>query len=196
MRLVVAMMSHETNTFSPVPTPLSRFARGMETPGSGDEVYEAFKVTGSGLGAFFDLAEEAGAEMVIPIAASAWPSGPVHDDAYEAICDSIVGAVKDGCDAIMLVLHGAMVTQSREDGEGELLRRIREVAPDTPLAISLDMHTNMYQAIAENVDILAGYQTYPHIDGFETAMRAGKPLLDMIAGKINRANHGKFKGAG
>jgi len=184
MRIVVAMMSHETNTFSPVPTPIERFARGSSMPESGDAVYQSFKGTGSGLGAFFDLADEAGAEMVIPIAASAWPSGPVEDEAYEQICAAIIGAIEKGCDAIMLVLHGAMVTQSRDDGEGELLRRIREIAPDTPLAISLDMHTNMYPAIAENVDILAGYQTYPHIDGYETAMRAGRPLLDMMAGKV------------
>ncbi len=184
MRIVIAMMKHETNTFSPVPTPLERFARGLKTPGSGDAVYQSFKGTGSGLGAFFDLADEIGAEMSIPIAASAWPSGPVEDAAYKAICGAIVDAVKEGCDAIMLDLHGAMVTESREDGEGELLRRIREVAPDTPMAVALDMHTNMYPAIADNVNILAGYQTYPHIDSYETAMRAGRPLLDMMAGKV------------
>ncbi len=184
MRLVIAMMKHETNTFSPVPTPLERFARGMSAPASGDAVYQSFKGTGSGLGGFFDLADEAGAEMVIPIAAGAWPSGPVDDAAYETICAAIVGAVREGCDAIMLDLHGAMVTQSREDGEGELLRRIREVAPDTPMAVALDMHTNMYPAIAENVDILAGYQTYPHIDTYETAIRAGRPLLAMLKGEV------------
>jgi len=185
MRLVIAMMQHETNTFSPVPTPLARFGRG-----SGGEVLEgkaavaAYKGTGSALGAFIDLAEQQGAEFELPIAADAWPSGPVEDKAYEYIADKICASVKRGCDAILLHLHGAMVTQSREDGEGELLARVRKLAPDTPIGVALDMHTNFYPAIAENATVIAGYQTYPHIDLYETAMRAGKPIFAMLKGEV------------
>ena len=57
MKVVVAMMKHETNTFSPVPTPIERFARGQKMPFEGNEVIKAFKGTGSGLGAFIDLGE-------------------------------------------------------------------------------------------------------------------------------------------
>ena len=83
MRLVIAMMSHETNTFSTVPTPLSRFSRGNThpVPLEGDEIIAAYKETGSAVGAFIELAEAEGAEMVLPLAAAAWPSGPVEDAA-------------------------------------------------------------------------------------------------------------------
>lgn len=186
MRLVIAMMSHETNTFSTVPTPLARFSRGntRPVPLEGEQVIQAYRDTGSAVGAFIELAEAEGAEMVLPLAAGAWPSGPVEDTAYQYMTDKICGAIEEGCDGILLQLHGAMVTESREDGEGALLARIREIAPDTPMAISLDMHTNMYPAIIENTDIVAGYQTYPHVDVHETGMRAGRAFFRMIKGEV------------
>jgi microcystin degradation protein MlrC len=183
MRVVIAQMKHETNTFSPVPTPLARFARGRASPPEGREAYESVQGVATGMAAFVALAEAAGAEVVTPIAASAAPSSPVEDGAYEYMCGKIVDAVAQGCDAILLDLHGAMVTQSLEDGEGELLRRIRAVAPDVPIGVALDMHTNLYPAIVDNCTVIGGYQTYPHIDNYETAMRAGKPIFDMLAGK-------------
>jgi microcystin degradation protein MlrC len=185
MRLVIAMMSHETNTFSTVPTPLSRFSRGntKPVPLEGEEIIGAYRNTGTAIGAFIELAKAEGAEMVLPLAAGAWPSGPVEDAAYKYMTDRICGAVEDGCDGILLQLHGAMVTESHEDGEGALLARIRQIAPDIPMAISLDMHTNMYPAIVGNTDIIAGYQTYPHVDVYETGMRAGRAFLSMIKGE-------------
>ena len=184
MRIISAMMKHETNTFSPVPTNLERFARGQAIPYQGVAAYDAYQGTGSGISAFIDLAESEKAEIILPIAANAWPSGPVHDDAYEYICDSICQAVEKGCDAILLDLHGAMVTQSLEDGEGELLRRIRAITPDVPIGVALDMHTNLYPEIVDNVTVLAGYQTYPHIDMYETAQRAGQPIFAMLRGEV------------
>ncbi|MDP6708727.1 MAG: M81 family metallopeptidase [Alphaproteobacteria bacterium] len=185
MRVVIAMMKHETNTFSPVPTPLARFARGQPLPFYGSEVYAAYKGTGSGVGAYIDLAEEAGAEIVTPIAANAWPSGPVEDAAFEHMTQKILEAVATEPDAILLDLHGAMVTESLEDGEGELMRRIREIAPEVPIAVALDMHTNLYSAIVDNATVIAGYQTYPHIDTYETGIRAGRPLFKLLAGEAN-----------
>ena len=178
MRLVIAQMKHETNTFSPVPTPLGRFARGGGGPLEGRAVRDAFHGTGTAIGAFIDLAERAGAEAVYPVAGNAAPSGPVENDAYEAMAGKIVDAVAKGCDAVLLDLHGAMVTRRFDDGEGELLGRIRRVAPDIPIGVALDMHTNLFPAMAQHATVIAGYQTYPHVDMYETGIRAGKPILD------------------
>ena len=183
MRLVIAQMKHETNTFSPVPTPLARFARGGSKPLEGDGAIRAFRGTGDGLAAFIEIAEQMGAKYDLAIAASAWPSGPVEDAAFDYIAERICSAVAKGCDAILLDLHGAMVTRSHEDGEGELARRIRAVAPRVPMAVSLDMHTNLYPELVERCQVIAGYQTYPHIDMYGTSMRAGKALRAMLAGK-------------
>ena len=115
-RVVLAMMMHETNTFSPVPTDLARFSKGAERPLEGAEILAAYRGTGSCTAGFIDVAEAAGAEIVPSIAASAPPSGPVRSAAYEYIRDAILEAVAGGCDAILLDLHGAMVTERHEDG--------------------------------------------------------------------------------
>jgi microcystin degradation protein MlrC len=176
-------MKHETNTFSPVPTPLARFGHGRERPWEGDEAYQEFKGTGTALGAFIDLAERAGAEVVLPVAAQAWPSGRVAQDAYEAIAAKIIAAVARGCDGVLLDLHGAMVTDRFDDGEGELLARIRRVAPKVPIGVAHDMHANVFPATGRMATSLAGYQTYPHVDMYETGLRAARPVLDLLAGK-------------
>src|SRR5436190_3019581 len=184
MRLLIAMMKHETNTFSPVPTPLARFGHGPG-PLYGEAAIQAYRGTGSGLGAYLDLAEREKADIVLPIAASAPPSRPVEDAAYEHIADIICDAVaKGGYDGMFLDLHGAMVTESFEDGEGELLRRIRAIDPKTPIAVSLDMHAHLYDAMIENATVVTGYRTYPHIDTYDTAKRAGEILLRAMRGEV------------
>jgi microcystin degradation protein MlrC len=183
MKLVIAQMKHETNTFSPVPTPLARFAHGAPLPLEGREVYEAFKGTGTVLGAFIDLADKAGAEAVYPIAGNAAPSAPVDDEAYEAMAGRIVNAVAGGCDAVLLDLHGAMVTRTHDDGEGELLSRIRRVAPEVPIGVALDMHANLFPAMAGLATVIAGYQTYPHVDMYKTGERAARPIFSMLERK-------------
>src|SRR5262245_40023998 len=183
MKLVIAQMKHETNTFSPVPTPLARFARGNAQPPEGDAAVAAYRGTGSAIGAFIELAERTGATFTVPIAAAAAPSGPVDDAAFEHIANRIVEAVAAGCDAVLLDLHGAMVTRTHDDGEGELLRRMRAVAPGVPIGVALDMHTNLYAAMGEHASAIAGYQTYPHVDMFETGQRAGRAVLAQLGGK-------------
>jgi microcystin degradation protein MlrC len=191
MRLLIAMMKHETNTFSPVPTPLQRFGPSSSDkngPGPlyGEAAVAAYRGTGTGLGAYLDLAAREGAEIVLPIAAGAPPSRPVDDGAFEHIAGIICDAVaKRGFDGIMLDLHGAMVTESFEDGEGELLRRIRAIDPATPIAVAYDMHANLYDAMIDNATVVAGYRTYPHIDTYETAHRAGEILLAALRGRVN-----------
>ncbi len=187
MKVVIAQMKHETNTFSPVPTPIARFAIGTPMPLEGEAAIKALRGTGSAIGAFIELAEKAGASISLPVAGSAWPSGPVEDEAFEYMATRICKAVEDGCDAVLLDLHGAMVTESLEDGEGELISRVRKIAPKTPISVALDMHTNLYGAIVENSDVIAGYQTYPHVDVYETGIRAGKALFSMLEGKVKPA---------
>jgi microcystin degradation protein MlrC len=178
MRIVIAQLKHETNTFSPLSTPLERFAHAR--PWQGAAAYEALKGTGTAISAFIDLAEEAGAEIELPVAAHAPPSGPVAQSAYEAFAERIVDAVARGCDAVLLDLHGAMVTERFEDGEGELLARLRRVAPKVPIGVAHDMHANLFPATGKHATVLAGYQAYPHLDMYETGARVGWPILAML----------------
>src|SRR5262249_30285008 len=150
-------------TFSPVPTPLARFGGGR-TPPRGAEAIAAYHGTGTAAGAYLDLANKAGAAIVFPIAPHAPPSRPVQDKGLAEITAAICTEVsKGGFDGIMLDLHGAMVTESLEDGEGALLKRIRAIDAKTPVAVSLDMHANLYDDMVNNATVIAGYRTYPHV---------------------------------
>ena len=106
------------------------------------------------------------------------------DAAFDQMTGAIVEAVVKGCDGVMLALHGAMVTETYDDGEGELLRRIRRVAPDVPIAVALDFHSQMTDVMAKGATVIAGYRTYPHIDMAETSRRAGRTLLRALAGEV------------
>jgi microcystin degradation protein MlrC len=186
MRFVMATIQHETNTFSPIVTPLPSFAIGRPdgVPMSGLEAVNTLRGTNKPLSAFIDLAEEERAEIVLAVAAEAAPSGPVSDEAFNKMADDVCDALKKGCDALFLDLHGAMVTESYDDGEGELLSRVRKIAPELPVAVALDFHTNMSPAIAQNATTIAGYRTYPHVDTYECGMRCGRTLVQALKGQV------------
>ena len=185
MRVLMAMMMHETNTFSPVPTDLQRFALTQGgTPPVGQEAVQAFRGTGMALAAYIDEVEQLGWAYDVALAAHAAPSGVVQTEAFETMCHTIVQAVaSQPYDAVLLDLHGAMVTAEHDDGEGELLRRIRAVAPQVPVAVAYDMHANIYADMVELAQAVAGYQTYPHVDAYQTGQRAARAVLDMVQGK-------------
>lgn len=181
MKLVLAMVKHETNTFSPVVTDFARFeAWGLYT---GQAAIEAYARTNMPLGVYLNLAKEFGAEVVLPMAAEAMPGGKVTKDAWERLTDPILEAVKAGCDGCLLDLHGAMVVEGLEDGEGTLLEQIRQIAPDLPIAVTLDLHCNLTPKMVANCTALIGYKTYPHVDMDVVAQQVGRVVLEFMVGK-------------
>lgn len=188
MKVGIAMMSHETNTFSPVVTDLDRFSGGRPKPLSGEAALEVYRDTASCLGGFIKVAIERGADIEHGIAASAAPSGRVENDAFEYIAENIV-TLAGQVDALLLVLHGAMATREFDDGEGELLNRIRTRHPDLPVCVALDMHANVTEQMVSHCDVIVGYQTYPHIDMDSTAERAANLFFNMLDGKCKPIMH-------
>ncbi|MEO6321386.1 MAG: M81 family metallopeptidase [Polaromonas sp.] len=186
MRFVIAQMKHETNTFSPIATPLKAFCRGAggDGPTSGEVAIRACEGTNNAAAAFIDLVRSQGDEFVMPLLANAVPSGTVTGAAFESMVESLVAEVRKGCDAVMLDLHGAMVAEGFPDAEGELLRRIRAVAPGVPIAVALDFHANFSEALVRNATAIAGYCTYPHIDVYETGARVARTLMAALRGEV------------
>ena len=174
MRLLIARLNHETNTFSPVPTPLEAFA-----PTYGEAALREQQGMRTAMSAFIDLAHRLGATPVTPVSATANPSGRVHAAAYDELTRRIVEAAS-GCDAILLDLHGAMVAENSADGEGDLLERLRAAAPGVPIGVALDLHGNITPRMIANADVIVGFKTYPHIDMYETGEHAGRLLLAML----------------
>ena len=126
----------------------------------------------------------AGHRLVPLTWAAASPSAQVTDDAFERIAGDLVErlAAAGPVDGVYLDLHGAMVTESHDDGEGELLRRVREtVGARVPVVASLDLHANVTRAMVEHADALSIYRTYPHVDMAPTGERAAGLLARMIS---------------
>lgn len=170
-------MNHETNSFSPVPTPLAAFA-----PAWGPDALAAADGYPAAIGAFHAFARRIGAQIEVPLIAHAMPSGPVEDAAFEEMAQAILAAIARGCDGILLDLHGAMVTRSHDDGEGELLRRIRAAAPGLPIGVALDLHGNITREMLENCDVIVGFKTYPHVDMVETGEHVARLFQPLLSG--------------
>ena len=185
MRIAMAGFQHETNTFAPVPADFEAFRMAKAFPPlvRGPEMLAT--VRGKKLPSAGALAvlEAAGAELVPVLWCMATPSAHVTEDAYERIAGEIVEAIRAAgrLDGVLLELHGAMVARHVDDGEGELIRRVRRVVgPGVPISVPLDLHANVTRAMVEEADYLDLYRCYPHIDMAETGARAARMLLAMM----------------
>ena len=185
MKLFLAMMSHETNTFSNVPTDRGQFeARNLHY---GGEILETFRGTGTCLGGMIDAAERHGARLIPSVAASASPAGLVTKDIYGHVKERLLADLRAAghLDGVLLDLHGAMVTEGHDDGEGDLIQAVRAVVGSTvPIAVTLDFHGNLSGDMVRGAELLHGYKTYPHVDMAERGMEATARLLEVIAGRI------------
>ncbi len=180
-RFLLAMLKHETNTFSPIVTDLRRFRDwGLY---EGDAVVKAYRGTNHPIAAYIDLADEMEADIVSPVAAEAMPSGYVQAEAYSYLTGRILEAARNEgpFDAILLDLHGAMVPEGMDEGgEGPLLAKLRAIAPNTPIGVTFDMHGNMTQEVMDNADVALCYKIYPHTDMAEVGRTTARIIRRMI----------------
>ena len=175
MRIAMGGFMHETNTFVAAPTTWDDFARAGPWPGAteGPALLSIFRGLNLGIAHAVEKAERAGHDIVPLAWAGAVPGGRVTDDAFERmsamLLDRLAGAEPD---AVYLELHGAMVTESHDDGEGALLERVRAAVGDVPILVSLDLHANVSPRMVELADFISSYRTYPHVDWGPTGGRA------------------------
>src|SRR5579862_6377548 len=187
-RIAVGGFQHETNTFAPQRATWDDFERADAWPGfvRGAVLIDAVHGYNIPIAGAVEALRAKGHELVPLCWCSAPPSSYVERDAYERVAGGMLedlaaqGAAKRLIDGIYLDLHGAMVAEHLEDGEGELLRRIRAlVGEQVPIVASLDYHTNMTAQMVRHASLMVGYRTYPHIDMAATGGRAAL-LLDRL----------------
>ncbi|BBH23524.1 microcystinase C [Paenibacillus baekrokdamisoli] len=183
MRLLVAGVFHETNTFAPGKTEIEQFqGEWVERTGA---YFERYTGTRTSMGGLIDAAAAENAELVCGAYLSAMPSAMVSASAAETLLDKLVSTVDAEADGIIVILHGAMVAEGIADMEAEVLQRIRiRVGPHVPIAITLDMHANVSQEMLDHVQIVTGYDTYPHVDAYERAVEALVLLARTVRGEI------------
>ena len=182
--VLTAEISHETNSFSLQETNEKAFINRYVLVGAdaiterGDENTE--------LAGFLDTGRAHGWQVHHVLSAEAGPSGKVTRSTFDWLCDPVIAAIKGKTfDGLLLGLHGAMDLDFCDDGEGELLRRIRSVVGENmPIAITLDSHANVSEQMCALADIVVSFKTYPHIDMRDTGRHAGEILQRTMAGEI------------
>lgn len=180
-RVLIAGLYHETNTFLPEQTPLSAFARK-----EGAALWDA-EGNGSPLAGALEAARALGWEVVPAIDLRAMPSGTVEDAVVDAFWTTLATRLQSEAaplNAIFLVLHGAMVSQTFADVEGEILSRLRRCKEgrDLPIGGVLDLHANVTEEMARYSNLLVAYRENPHVDAHETAVRAAHLLDQALEG--------------
>lgn len=186
LHVLSAEISHETNTFNVRPTTLRHFSDRYLLDGSAAVAMRGDANTE--LAGMLDVARTYGWQVSHAGSAAAGPGGRVADAAFEALCGSLMALAAGEWDGVLLMLHGAMATASHDDGEGEILRRLRAaVGPDLPVAVTLDPHANVSPGMCRDAQILVSYTTYPHVDIRSTGRRAAELLHGAMTGEIRPA---------
>ena len=187
-RIAIGGFQHETNTFAPSKADYPQFEAGGGWPGVqyGEPMFGALEGANIPAQGAVQALRAAGHGLVATAWAAASPSAHVTREAFERILGELVSRLKalqsDGpLDGVYLDLHGAMVSEDYADGEGEILRRVREaVGARVPVVASLDLHGNVTRAMVAQADALVGYRTYPHVDMADTGARAARLLDTML----------------
>jgi microcystin degradation protein MlrC len=187
-RVAIGGFMHETNTFAATKAGLDAFRHGGGWPPmcEGAEALAATRGVNVGMAGAVAAGEAAGWEIVPTVWAAASPSAHVTREAYETIAARLLTRIAEAgpLDGVLLDLHGAMVTEHLDDGEGEIVARVRDlVGPDVPIVASLDLHGNIGERLVETADALVAYRTYPHVDMARTGERAAALLARLLAGE-------------
>jgi len=187
-RVAAAQIAHETNVFSSVPTDFNAFlASGLHV---GREAITSGLDTNSEFGGFIEGAIAQGFDLLPIMAVWATPSGMVTADAIERLSALLVAGLREQMleaplDGVLLALHGAMVTEIDDDGEGYLLQIVREtVGPGVPIVATLDLHANISPRMVALADVLIGYDTYPHVDMAERGEEACAVMARLLSGDL------------
>lgn len=184
-KVLIGEFKHETNVFCSVSTTKADYeARSLKYGADIISYFEGKKVE---LGGMIEACRQKELEMLPVIAANASPGGIVSRDFFQHVKEELFQAIEhnDDLDGIILSLHGAMVTEDTSDGDGELLRDLRnKVGPDVFIVASLDLHANLTPAMVEAADALFPYNSYPHVDYFERGFEAGCCMASLLEGTI------------
>ena len=190
-RIAVGGIHHETNTFAPAShkADLDDYLKGGAYPAlcRGPAMFDAVAGMNLSVSGFIDEARARGHEVVPLLWCFATPSAHTTERAFETIAGWLFDdlAAAGPVDALYLDLHGAMVTEHLEDGDGEMLRRGRAAVGDkVPVVSALDFHAIITPAMMENATALHAMRTYPHVDRSETGRRAARHVHGLLQGGV------------
>ena len=184
MRIVTGTISHETNVLSNIATDLEQFRKRRLL--YGEEVFDYHRGTKTPVGGLMDGCAMHGFELVPTVFASATPSGTITAEAFDTLLGQILEGIEDAgvIDGVAMHLHGAGVAENHDDIEGRVLAEVRRVIGDKPLVSTFDLHANHTRLMVESADVLIGYDTYPHVDGYERGVEAIDVIARLLDGSL------------
>lgn len=190
MRIAIGGISHETSTFVKTPTTLKDFENGFGLF-RGRQIIDRFTNTNICAGGFIDGGKKHGFEIVPLLWTFAYPSGLIVRENYELLKSEFLGRLRDEeaargpVDGVLLDLHGAMVIEGIDDGDGDFIAAVRElVGPDRPIVVTHDLHGNHSQYRVDQADAIIGFDTYPHVDMAERGREAADLIVAMLCGEV------------
>lgn len=184
MKIAVGGIFHETNTFSSLPTTRRDFEKQMLIKGA--DMIAQYQGTRGSMGGIIDAANEYRLAITPAIYAEATPGGLIDDHVFEEIADELCRGLTDDPDGILLVLHGAAVTDKKDDPEAHLLRKVLDQTDGaTPVVCITDFHANLSTDMADLSSCLVGFDTYPHQDYYQRAYDAVRILYQTMRKEIN-----------
>ncbi|MGB0866224.1 MAG: M81 family metallopeptidase [Granulosicoccaceae bacterium] len=193
-RIAVAGFQHETNTFAPLKADLAAFELRNDWPPlcHGESMLAEVEVVHLPIQGAIEHLRSQGHELVPLLWGSAMPSDRVTREAFEVITGRLIDMLTNQwpVDGLYLDLHGAMVCEHFEDGEGEILRRLREhLGEQLPIAVSLDLHANITEQMVKHASVIDCFREYPHNDMGVCGARTAASLLRLIARGQARPAH-------
>jgi microcystin degradation protein MlrC len=186
MRIIVGSIMHESNTFSTIKTDLNSFQKTQLL--LGDELINYHAARRTEIGGLLHTLKNEDVEVVPTLSAVALPSGIVTDSTYEFLKEELITGIEKAksVDGVLLVFHGAMVSEGLDDPEGDLLEEVRKIVGDKVyIGLTLDLHANISVSIAKNTDFIIGYRTHPHTDQWKTGQRAASIMVSLIKERIS-----------
>ena len=185
-KILIAHFCHETNSFCSKKADFTAFKNCCFK--EGQIIIDSQRGNATDLGGFIDAVLKRKDIKLIPtVSLEAPPSGPVTEDVFNFVLDSVLKAIKENSplDGVFFNFHGAMVAENHFDAEGDISEKIREViGENVPFMATLDLHANVTEKMAKNVDVLIPYDCYPHTDCAETGEAVARIMLDTLDGKI------------
>ncbi len=184
-RLAVIRFWYEGNAFSPVVTTMRAFRQREWV--RGEAATRFYRGHRSEPGAAVDFASRrSDLDVHFVLCAAAYPAGPIEAGlADEFLSRAAAGLSRGHFDGVYVSLHGASVFEDTPNFEIRLLRLIRRLTDEIPIAASFDLHANLDPSIASLADIIVGYKTYPHVDMYETGAKALALLARCMTGEIH-----------
>ena len=189
MKIFMATLATETNTFSPIPTGMDGFTGGREWHRH-DGSRQPASIANIPLIAWRKLGEADGHEVVESLCTFAQPAGTTLRHVYEHLRDTVLDDLRAAMpvDAVLLFMHGAMVAHGYDDCEGDILALVREVVgAEAAVGAELDLHCHLTELMRRSADVVITYKEYPHTDIGDRAPELYRICTDAAAGRVRPA---------